>query len=392
MADKRLNRRDFVCMGIVGSGATLAGVSSGEVPKPGEKPPPPKILYRTLGRTKLKVSEVGLGSYGFSQSDVFNAALDAGINFVQTSADYQQGNAEKALGKILAKRRKEAVVATGWTLRPNATKQQILEDLDKSLERLQCKDIDIMLAHMSNSLAQVQNPAILEAFDEARKAKKVSFLGVSSHGGEIGKVLDYAAESDKFDVLICKYNFMEAETKGVEAMIEKAGKKKLGVAAFKAGAGSRELAEFKDKGLTEEQATVRWVLKNPNVASVLRLFGKFEDVKSALEIMSKRFGPQEAAMLDRYKEAFWSDYCRYCGECDGLCPYGVAISKVMRYAMYFKHYGREKDSMALYATLAPGGRATPCTRCPGHCEKGCPYDVKVRSQLVEAHELLTLRA
>jgi predicted aldo/keto reductase-like oxidoreductase len=64
----------------------------------------------------------------------------------------------------------------------------------------------------------------------------------------------------------------------------------------------------------------------------------------------------------------------------------------MRYAMYFKHYGREKDSMELYAALAPGGRATPCTRCPGHCEKGCPYGVKVKAQLIEAHEILTLMA
>jgi len=392
MADTCLNRRDFVRMGIAGSGAALAGVAAGDTPKPGEQAPAPKVLYRTLGRTKMKVSEVSVGSYGFSASDVFNAALDAGINFVQTCADYQNGNAEKAVGAVLGKRRKDVIVATGWTLRANTTKQQILENLDQSLERLQTKSIDIMLTHMANTLDQVRNPAILEAFDEAKAAKKATFLGVSSHGGEIGKVLDYAIENGKFDVLICKYNFMEEPT--AQPAIEKAGKKNVGVVGFKVSAGSREkeLADYEKKGLTHDQATVRWVLRNPAVASVLRLFSKFEDVKDALEIMAKKFGPEEAAMLERYRAAFASDYCRYCGECDGLCPFGVAVSEVMRYAMYFKHYGREKDSMELYAALAPGGRATPCTRCPGHCEKGCPYGVKVRAQLVEAHEMLTLRA
>jgi len=392
MTQKQWNRRDFVRMGIVGSGATIAARAVADAPKPAEKPPQPKVLYRTLGRTKLKVSEVGLGTYGFSASDVFTAALDAGINFVQTSSDYQNGNAERALGKILAKRRKDAIVAAGATLRANSTRQQILEMLDQSLERLQIKTVDILLAHMSTTIEQVQNPALLEAFDQAKKEKKAAFLGVSTHGGDIGKVIEYAADNGKFDVIFCKYNFMEfPET---EKPLEKAAAKKLGIVAFKSSAGKREkeLADFASKGLTQEQATVRWVLKNPAVASVLRLFSTFEDVKSALEIMAKKFGPEEAAMLERYRQAFWSSYCRYCGKCDGLCPFGVAISEVMRYAMYFKYYGREKDSMELYANLDQNVRAHPCDDCPGHCERGCPYGVKVRSQLVEAHQMLTLLA
>ena len=399
MTDRRWNRRDFVRMGLAGSGATLAGVASAETLKPAAKPPESKVRYRTLGRTKLKVSEIGFGSFGFSASDVLTAALDAGINLIQTSDDYQNGNAESAIGKILAKRRKEAVVATGWNTRADTTKAKLLESLDKSLERLQTKNIDIMLAHMTSTLEQIKNPAIVEAFDEAKKAKKASFLGVTTHSGEgtIDKIIEYATDSGRFDVIFCKYNFMEfpdAEQTAAVAALEKAAKKKLGIVAFKSTAGSREkeLTDYTSKGLTQEQATVRWVLKNPAVASVLRLFNKFEDVKGALEIMSKKFGPEEAAMLERYREAFASDYCRYCGQCDGLCPFGVAISEVMRYAMYFKYYGREKDSISLYASLAPGIRAKPCIKCSGHCERGCPYGVKVRSQLVEAHELLTLMA
>jgi len=392
MANKHLNRRDFVRLGLAGGGAALASASSAETIKPAEKSPEPKILYRTLGRTKLKVSEVCFGSFGFSASDVFNAALDAGINFVQTCADYEQGNAERAFGKILQKRRKEAVIMSGWTLRRDATKAQILDQLDRSLERLQVKDVDIMLAHMCGTVEQVQNPGLHEAFDEAKKAKKVSFLACSTHGGEMDKIFDYAMDSGKFDVISFKYNFMEGGP--LEPAIKKAAEKKLGLVAFKVTAGSREkeLADYEKKGLTHEKATVRWVLKNSAIASVIRPFSTFEDVKRAVETISKKFGLAEAAMLEWYEQAFSRSYCRYCGKCDDLCPYGVAISEIMRYAMYFKYYGRERNSMELYAALAPGVRAEPCTGCPGHCEHGCPYGVKVRSQLVEAHELLTLMA
>jgi predicted aldo/keto reductase-like oxidoreductase len=60
--------------------------------------------------------------------------------------------------------------------------------------------------------------------------------------------------------------------------------------------------------------------------------------------------------------------------------------------MYFKYYGREKDSMELYAALDPQRRANPCIDCPGDCLKGCPYGVDVRAQLIEANELMSLMA
>ncbi len=393
MTIMRWNRREFMRAGMIGSGTSaLAAGGVSAVEKAAEKPAPAKMPTRMLGRTKLPVSQIGLGSYGFSASDVFNAALDVGINFVQTCADYQQGNAERALGKILEKRRKEVVIATGSTLRANTTKAQILEWLDRSLERLKIQNVDILLTHMANTLGQVQNPAIFEAFEEAKKAKKATFLGVTSHGGEMVKVVEFAAECGKYDVVMCKYNFMEAE--GLEAALKKAADQKMGIAVFKATAGSREkeLADYTGKGLTQEQATVRWVLRNPSVASVLRPFSKFEDVKDALETMARPFGAEEAALLERYRAAFDRQYCRYCGTCEAHCPFGVAVAEVMRYAMYFKYYGREKDSMQLYAALDPAAQAAPCESCPGYCEQACPHQVRVRPQLVEAHGILSWTA
>lgn len=392
MGNRRFDRRDFVRMGVIAGGVAASGALAAAALKRDNVPRAPKARYRVLGRTKLKVSEISFGSYGFSQSDVLEAALDAGINFILTAGVYQRGNAERAIGKVLKKRRKEAVVMTGWIVRENTTKQQILEELDRSLERLQTDHIEIMRSHMVGRVSQLKNAALFEAFDEAKKAKKVSFLGLSTHGGELDKVLEYAVDSGKFDVLMFKYNFMEGSL--VEKAIQRAAKKKLGVVVFKVSAGSREkeLKDYEKEGLSHGQAAARWALKNPAVTSVIEKFSTFDDVRKALETMSKRFGTEEAAMLERYKREFWNKYCRFCGRCESLCPEGVAVAEVMRYHMYFKYYGLEKEAMELYAALSPNMRPLPCRDCPGWCQKGCPYGVEVRPQLVEAHELLSFTA
>ncbi len=96
-------------------------------------------------------------------------------------------------------------------------------------------------------------------------------------------------------------------------------------------------------------------------------------------------------MLRRYADEMYDRYCRFCGECEKSCPHGVAIADVNRYAMYFKYYGREKDSMSLYASLGNCRTAGVCADCEGHCESGCPFKRTVRRELVEAHRLLSFR-
>jgi aryl-alcohol dehydrogenase-like predicted oxidoreductase len=89
-------------------------------PKPNEGEENEFMEYRTLGRTGLKVSEIGLGtSQTFrvvAREDeslahrIVNEALDRGINFFDTAPSY--GNAEETLGRALAHRRSEAIIAT----------------------------------------------------------------------------------------------------------------------------------------------------------------------------------------------------------------------------------------------------------------------------------------
>ena len=70
---------------------------------------------------------------------------------------------------------------------------------------------------------------------------------------------------------------------------------------------------------------------------------------------------------------------------------GPAVADIMRFAMYFKYYGREKEAMRLYSELTRNSGAEMCRDCPGSCDDACPFGRQVRCGLVEAHEMLDWR-
>jgi predicted aldo/keto reductase-like oxidoreductase len=95
-------------------------------------------------------------------------------------------------------------------------------------------------------------------------------------------------------------------------------------------------------------------------------------------------------MMHRYAQVMYDRYCRFCGTCEARCPHSVAVAEVMRYAMYFNGYGREKEAMSLYAELPESATARACEVCDGVCESACPFGRPVREELVSADRLLRL--
>lgn len=380
---KSLNRRTFVQMGT-GLGITAAtGLAAHS-----ESAEKSEMKYRPLGKTGLKVSEVSFGTYGFTNSGLLEEALDNGINFINTCADYQKGAAEEAVGRVLKTRRKDAVVLTGWVCTERSTKQDLLKSLDESLKRLQIDHIDIIKTHNVTDPAILDNTAQYEAFDEAKKAGKVSFLGISTHSGNREEVLLKALEKKAFDVFQFKFNFMELPTQ--PKVFEEAQKQEIGFVTFKCQAGKREneIKDLEQKGLTHSQATVRWTLAQSGIHSVCVAINNFQDIKDYKDSVMKQFGQAEDLHLRRYARAVDRDYCRYCSSCESVCPYGVAIADIMRFSMYFKYYKMEKEAMQLYASLPMARQASPCRDCPGHCNGACPHKRATREGLLEAEKLL----
>jgi hypothetical protein len=137
--DSGISRRRFIRnsvsaaagLGLVGGGKLLGE----EV----EEPTGAKIKeYRTLGRTGFKVSDIGIGAGNLSNENVLEAALDMGINYIDTAEHYLRGNSERTIGKILSKRdRKKIFLTTKLNMMMGGSKEKIKTRFSRCLERLQ---------------------------------------------------------------------------------------------------------------------------------------------------------------------------------------------------------------------------------------------------------------
>jgi aryl-alcohol dehydrogenase-like predicted oxidoreductase len=387
---KTFDRRSFLKLGAASAGAAV-GCRRGEAERTTDEAPA-EMRYRQLGSTGLEVSEISFGAHGVDNATLMAASLEAGINTFCTSGRYLDGREETALGEAIARigtPRDKIVILTGNDLRPNETVDSWLADLDASLQRLRTDYLDIFYNAMVQTPDEVLSDVVFEAFDKARQAGKVRHLAVSGHHGGLQDCLEAALEAGHYEMFFTKYDFVSYPDQ--DQLLRRAAKRGIGTMVFKTNAGNRqrEIKDLEAGGLSFKQATIRWALSNPDVASVAVTMTTFDQINEAVAAVGSRLSTDEVAMLRRYAGEMYDQYCRFCATCEGSCPEHVAVADVMRYAMYFKYYGREKEAMRLYRELPPVATARACQDCTGGCDGACPFGRQVRAGLVEAHEQLT---
>jgi len=149
---------------------------------------------RTLGRTGVQVSPLCLGAMMFGQwgnTDhedsirIVHAALDAGINFVDTADVYSQGESEEIVGKALAGRREHVVLATKahgpMGEDPNQrgnSRRWLVREVENSLRRLQTDHIDLYQIHRPAPDTDVEET--LDALTDLQRAGKIGYFGSST--------------------------------------------------------------------------------------------------------------------------------------------------------------------------------------------------------------------
>jgi aryl-alcohol dehydrogenase-like predicted oxidoreductase len=150
--------------------------------------------YRQLGSSGVRVSVMGLGTNRFGSKDtppeevgkIINAAFDSGINFIDTANVYNEGRSEETLGQALKGRIDRVVLATKFSFPkkdgPNtwgASRYQIMQAVDKSLQRLQTDHVDLYYAHRWDDTTPIAET--LRALDDLIRMGKVRYLGASAY-------------------------------------------------------------------------------------------------------------------------------------------------------------------------------------------------------------------
>ena len=187
---------------------------------------------RTLGRTGVKVSLVGLGGWhlGFKFLDedlsirLIRTAIDNGINFMDNCWDYNEGASEERMGKALKDGYRERVFL--MTKIDGRTKKEAAKQLDESLKRMQTDHIDLVQHH---EILRFEDPHRIfaseganEALLEARDAGKISFIGFTGHKDPRihMHMLDVAMENDfQFDAVQMPLNVMDAHYRSFEKIV-----------------------------------------------------------------------------------------------------------------------------------------------------------------------------
>ena len=353
----RLSRRHFLKSGPT----TLAAAAV--APSWLLRPPGAFTLdYRVLGRTGLKITTVSLGCM-VAPEEVIAAAVDHGVNWLDTANGYKGGRNEEEVGRVMKGRRDRAYIST--KLRA-ADAETMRTQLDTSLTRLQTDYVDNLMIHDVRNRAQVFNETAQQVLQEAKKAGKTRFIGFSTHRN-MAECINLAIEAKVYDVILTTFNYTAADPALLSA-VTAAHAAGIGIIAMKT-----QLGDFPNPegGLTPHQGALKWVLEHEQVVCAVPGTRDFQQLEHNLAVMGRPMGFFERQELAEYAYATASLRCNNCGQCESACPHGVDIADVRRCAMYLEGY-RDRDlARSNYRQITANAAACgSCTTCRVRCGAG----------------------
>lgn len=376
------SRRDFLSAGLLTSVA-------GFVPAPsawaqGESPSAKGLSYRVLGKTGLKVTSVGCGCMVTSDASVIERAADMGINYFDTSRNYQHGNNERLVGQALKGKRQSIWLSSKCDAK---TREAVLQELDASLSELGTDHLDVWYLHGKNSPSETPDE-LFEAQQIARQKGKIRFAGVSTHNSK--DMVPFLVKKGATDVVLATYNFtMDKAFSDAMAQADAAG---LGVVAMKVMAGGFRRKRPDDpvgSKLKREGAmlaALKWVLKDTHVHTTIPGITDMDQLEENLKAMTEPYSPRDERLLARQLDFISPLYCRMCGECDGDCVKGLPVADVLRYVMYADGYGQFELGRDHFKQLPAELASVRCGDCPT-CTVKCRFGVKVPQRLSRAQEM-----
>jgi len=332
------------------------------------------MRYVILGKTGLKISEVGFGGIPIIRLDVETAvkvlrrAYEQGITFYDTANIYR--DSEEKIGRAFDGMRKKIVLATKTFLRDAAKAKQHLEN---SLRMLKTDYIDLYQLHQvaqeKDLLAITAPGGALEAVMKAREQGKVRFIGVTSHNLAMAVKL---VKTGLFATVQFPFNFIEDEPK--DELHREARKRGIGILAMKPFAGGV---------IDNAKIAIKFLRQHTDV---IPLIG-FDSVASVDEVVSfygreNRISKKDRELMDKYRVELGKQFCHRCEYCQP-CPHGVMITPAMAYKVIAS---RMSPAVAVDFSRVMMESVKKCEEC-GECEQRCPYELPVQEMLKANYDL-----
>ncbi len=215
------------------------------------------MKYRTLGPDKKSISEIGLGcaSYWgqryFSHSKaaaVVAAALDSGINYIDTGSSYSNGHAEIRLGKVLKQHASHSLILSSKAgtevghfgrLYKDFSPQALRHSCERSLKRLGVDSLSIFFLHGPNT--EDFNEDTYQTLQQLKASGKIQLAGVNTFSDEM---ISRTRESDQFDILMTDFNVFKPERIALLSDIKETGLEVIVAGALGGALYSRNWRRF----------------------------------------------------------------------------------------------------------------------------------------------------
>ncbi len=324
-----------------------------------------------LGQTNLRVSRVAFGGIPIQRLAeneavrVVQRCLDLGVTLLDTANGYT--TSEERIGKAIAGRRDQVILATKSGARDKSGSQ---EHLELSLKRLNTDYIDLWQFHGISSpedYEQVLGPnGAMETAQKALQDGKIRHIGVTSHSLDMAVKM---AAAGHFETMQFPFNFVTNEA--IQELLPLCRQHDVGFIAMKPFAGGM---------LNKATLSMKWLLQfdlalpDPGIE-------KAEEIEEIVKIVegSWELLPDELAEIERIRVEVGTRFCRRCQYCLP-CPQNINIPMMMTLPSFGKRFSPEQFRSDHFRQMIE--TAKTCTKC-AHCEEHCPYKLPIRDMLVE---------
>jgi len=363
------------------------------------------VPTRPFGRTGVNVSILSLGGVlGMSDQIIFRQAIKMGVTYWDTADGYGWGKNEKAIGKYFSKfpsdRKKVFLVTKAGT----SDTKKLTEKLNTSLQRMNTSYVDMYFIHHVKD-AKNELTSEVKAWAEKAKTKgKIHFFGFSAHKNMENSMLA-AAKLGWIDGIMMSYNYRLMVKDKMKRAVDACVKAGIGLTAMKtqaafsanfyASIGSESdnalkmTESFLEKGYTAEQAKLKVVWGNPNIASICSAMPNMTILQAnvAAALSKNKLSLRDKQLLEQYAQQTSSGYCAGCANiCESAVDFRVPISDILRYSMYNNSYGDRDKALTLFNALPTDIKANIIKTDYSKAEKYCPQKIQIGKVLKKTHE------
>ncbi len=358
-----------------------------------------QMRYRQFGKTGWEVSALSFGCMRLCDDQDYNTnlirqAIDAGVNYFETTRYYISGQCQHRTAPGLGDRRDSLIVSGKDGINPNKTAYQFRKEMERQLEILGLSHFKFyqvgwfswgMIPHL------IKPGGVLDAIRQAKAEGLVQCIGFTGH--DTPENFIKCVETGLFDSITVPYNLIN---RSYETTIVRAGELGVGVVAMCPVAGgvlsceSDRLKNALGMDLPTTEMALRFVLSNPHVSTACSGMNTMEQLEQNVKTVYD-FDPESSRFdemcegLDRLRAELGDRFCTSCRYCMP-CPQNINIPYYMSLYRDWKAFGLADSVAERVRSIDEEKSADRCTDC-GECEDKCPNDLSVRELLREVESL-----